>query len=334
MTANVLSLEEFVLRLDRLANQSLACWDLPPDTHARLINLSENATYLVEDGRGFKSILRIHRANYHSRRAIECELAWSTALNREGGVATPPFFVARDGEGIQTVRGGELGDERHMVMFAFLDGREPDPDQDLVQPFEQLGQIAALTHRHSVRWRRPSPFVRPWWVEETVFGENATWGDWRTAPRVDWEIRGVLERLETTVTERLKAFGRQTERFGLIHADMRLTNLLIEKGETRLIDFDDCGFGWFLYDFAAGISFLEDHPQVPALKEAWIKGYRVERKLSPAEECEIDTFVMFRRMALLAWIGSHIEVETAQQLAPTFAEGTARLAEAYLRELV
>ena len=334
MTESVKPQEDFVVGLDHLVDRSLPRWDIPSAARARLINVSENATYLVEDGVGFKSILRVHRPNYHTRRAIECELAWSTALGREGGVATPALFTGRDGEAIQTVSSGVSGEERHMVMFAFVDGSEPDPNQNLIQPFKQLGRMAALTHDHSMRWHKPSPFVRPYWVEETVFGDSAIWGDWRAAPRVDWEIRAALERLETAVVSRLRAFGKQPERFGLIHADMRLANLLIDKAEPRLIDFDDCGFGWFLYDFAASISFMEDHPQVPELKHAWVEGYRTKRDLPDADEREIDTFVMFRRMALLAWIGTHSEVETARQLAPTFAEGTAKLAEAYLIKLV
>ena len=128
---------------------------------------------------------------------------------------------------------------------------------------------------------------------------------------------------------RLAKFGKGTERYGLIHADMRLANLLVHQDKPRLIDFDDCGFGWFLYDFATGVSFMEDHPQVPALKQSWVEGYRKVRDLSAADEAEIDTFVMLRRMALLAWIGSHREVEIAGELAPVFAEGTASLAESY-----
>ena len=42
----------------------------------------------------------------------------------------------------------------------------------------------------------------------------------------------------------------------------------------RVIDFDDCGFSWFMYDFATTVSFFEDHPQVPDLKDAWVEGYR------------------------------------------------------------
>ena len=39
---------------------------------------------------------------------------------------------------------------------------------------------------------------------------------------------------------------------------------------------------------------------------------------------------MLRRMALLAWTGSHAGTDLARSQAPHFAAGTARLAEAYL----
>jgi Ser/Thr protein kinase RdoA (MazF antagonist) len=106
--------------------------------------------------------------------------------------------------------------------------------------------------------------------------------------------------------------------------------LLVAGDGTRLIDFDDCGWGWFLYDFAAAISFIEDDPRIPDLKAAWVRGYRSVRTLSAEEEAEIDTFVMLRRMALLAWIGSHIEAPEPQELAPGFAATTARLGQAWM----
>ena len=54
------------------------------------------------------------------------------------------------------------------------------------------------------------------------------------------------------------------------------------------------------------------------------------RTLSAEEEAEIDTFVMLRRMALLAWIGSHIEAPEPQELAPGFAATTACLGQAWM----
>ncbi len=333
MSDNAISHDVLIKRLDVLANQSLVLWNLPTDASARLINVSENATFLVEALGGFKSILRIHRENYHTRNAIGCEHAWSKALNEEGSVRTPDILVGRDGSSIQTSQVQGLPGKRHMVMFEFVEGHEPDENADLVAPFEELGEIAACTHNHSVSWQRPDNFERLLWDLNTVFGPKATWGDWRDAPKVTASIKTLLERLQSVVVQRLTAFGKNPERFGLIHADMRLANLIISNGVTRLIDFDDCGSGWLMYDFAAGISFMEDHPQIPALKDAWVRGYRIARELSDEDEAEIDTFVMLRRLALLAWIGSHIEVDTAKELAPTFAPISAELAEAYLSKM-
>jgi Ser/Thr protein kinase RdoA (MazF antagonist) len=326
-------LAEQLAALDRLALRSVGRWPIPDGASARLINVSENATYLVEWSDG-KAVLRVHRAGYHTRRAIECELAWSAALDREGGVPTPAVVPARNGQRILDGQVPELGETRHMVLFEFVEGTQPDEQSDLAAAFGELGAIAARTHQHSANWARPQPFERLIWGLESIFGPAPNWGQWRDAPHVTDEVRLILERVQATIIRRLQAFGADAERYGLIHADMRLANLLISPaGETRLIDFDDCGLGWFLYDFATGVSFIEDHPQVPTLKEAWVEGYRQVRTLSPAEEREIDSFVMLRRLALLAWIGSHIEAPEPQQLAPDFARVSAELGERYLTRL-
>jgi len=332
MAANPdISHDQLLDRLTELANDSLRLWELPDGASARLINVSENATYLIEAAGGYKSVLRVHRQDYHSRNAIACELAWMQDLGATGGVITPATIAGRDGEVIQESRVDGLPGSRYLVLFEFVEGVEPDENEDLVAPFEELGEIAARTHVHSLSWQRPQGFERLIWNLETVYGEKPTWGDWRDAPAMTADAKAVMQRLEDTVCRRLRAFGDDAERYGLIHADMRLANLLIHQGSTRLIDFDDCGLGWFLYDFAAGISFMEDHPQVPALKEAWVQGYRKVRPISAQEEQEMDTFIMLRRMALCAWIGSHQEVDIAKELSPVFVPVTVELGEKYLK---
>ena len=330
MAGTDMPLEELLGYLETLANQSLSLWDIPAAATARLINVSENATYLVEAPGGYKSILRVHRENYHSHRAIECELVWLEALDTAEIVTTPGYYLGKNGDPIQEACVEGLNHPRYLVLFHFVEGEAPDESGEMSDGYQELGTIAARCHDHVLGWQKPNTFERLIWDVDAVFGEAPTWGDWRAAPEVDETVKPVLEQVEATIRSRLTTFGKAETRFNLIHADMRLANLLVEGDGTRLIDFDDCGWGWFLYDFAAAISFIEDDPRIPDLKAAWVRGYRSVRTLSAEEEAEIDTFVMLRRMALLAWIGSHIEAPEPQEMAPGFAATTARLGQAWM----
>ena len=331
MADDPLTHEALVERLDELARDSLPLWGIDRETPCRLINLSENATYLVEPPGAAKVVLRLHREGYHSKNAIACELAWMDAIERDTGVITPTAIPGLDGERIQHGRSQRLPRERHMVLFEFIDGREPDEtEDDLTVPFQQLGEVSARLHEHVMRWQLPVNFERLTWDDAHILGPTPNWGDWRVAPAMDQAALDVLERQEATIKRRLEAFGREPERYNLIHADIRLANLLVREGNTRVIDFDDCGMGWFLYDVATTVSFIEDHPKVPEWIDAWLEGYHRVRKLSDEEKAEIPTFVMLRRMALLAWIGSHAETDLAREQGPDFTRVSAELAETYL----
>jgi Ser/Thr protein kinase RdoA (MazF antagonist) len=61
-----------------------------------------------------------------------------------------------------------------------------------------------------------------------------------------------------------------------------------------------------------------------------VRGYRRVGSLSAEEEAEIDTFVMLRRLLLVAWIGSHSETELAQSMGVAYTQGTLPLCERYL----
>ena len=318
--------------LDRVALQALASYDVPGGTTAELVNQSENATYAVRTPEGdVIAALRVHRLHYHPEGAIRSELCWIDALRADGVITTPAVIRARDGERELTVADPERATgPRSVVMFEWLRGASPDEDS-LVESFAELGELTARLHEHARAWPRPAGFRRFSWGYDEAFGSVARWGRWQDAPGVDDTTLPVLARLDETLRDRLAAYGQGHERWGLIHADLRLANLLARPGSpTAVIDFDDCGFGWFGYDFGAAVSFIEDHPDVPAATDQWVEGYRRVAPLSAEDEAELRTFVMFRRLLLLAWIGSHGDVDVAQELAPTYAVGSCHLAEEYL----
>ena len=311
-----------------LAIQATRNFDLPDELDVKLINLSENATYKVEAPDGKRWALRIHRDGYHSRAAIASELAWLMALREQGVVATPNPIRGRNGEIIQDVDG------RHLVLSDWEPGAEPGIGEDLIKPFEVLGKTTALMHNHARQWQRPSFFTRFTWDFETALGDHKPhWGLWRDGIGVDAEKRKLFARTVNAIGKRFQAYGKSNERFGLIHCDLRLANLLIDGSAVKVIDFDDCGFGWYMYDAATPVSFYEHEPQVPDLIEAWKTGYRKAGTLKPADENEIPTFIMFRRLLLVAWIGSHAETDLAKSMGAAYTEGTASLCENYLAKV-
>ncbi len=314
--------------MPELAKKATGNYALPDHLDVKLINLSENATYKVEAPDGQRWALRIHRDGYHSKAAIASELAWLMDLRESGVVVTPKPVKGLNGEIIQEISG------RHIVLSDWEAGAEPGIDQDLVKPFEILGEVTARMHAHARRWKRPGYFERLTWNFETALGENKPhWGRWRDGMGVDGEKAKLFQRTVDLIGKRLDTYGQSSDRFGLIHCDLRLANLLIDGDNVKAIDFDDCGFGWYMYDAATPLSFYEHEHQAPTLIEAWKTGYRRAGNLPKADEAEIPTFVMFRRLLLVAWIGSHSETDLAKSMGLPYTEGTVGLCEEYLRKM-
>ena len=89
--------------------------------------------------------------------------------------------------------------------------------------------------------------------------------------------------------------------------------------------------GGFFTILPPALALPKNDPRIPTFKAAWVRGYRLVRGLSAEDEAEMETFIMFRRMALLARIGSHIQAPEPQQTAPKFVSITAQIGKLYLK---
>lgn len=181
-----------------------------------------------------------------------------------------------------------------------------------------------------------------------MLGRDGRWGSWSTglaAALTGGAMREEVELLERAAREtyrRVAGYGTGAARFGLVHADMRLANLLIPdvasgddradgaNGEVCVIDFDDCGFGWYLWDLAASLSFIEHLDVAGDLTDAWLTAYQRQLPLTADDIEMIPTFVMMRRLLLVAWLGTHPHSDAVASRAE-YARDTCTLADAYLR---
>ncbi len=321
---------------DAVAEAALARYNIQ-DAEVWPLMLSENRTYLVIDPETGvpRAVLRLCRAGYHTAEEIEGEIGWLRALQEDpelsGHIVRP--LPARDGTYVQYIEGPDGSDVACMA-FGYVDGAAPDEHDphELTALFGQIGSLAAHLHTQTEQWSGTRQIRRPVWDWESTLGPYALWGDWRSFEGFSADGRHVLECCSAIIQHRLDAYGRTPQNFGLIHADMRCANLIVDNaGELHLIDFDDCGFGWHLFDLAASLSFIETRPDACDLIDAWLGAYRSERPLGERDIAEIPTFIMMRRLQLTAWLASRRGSDPVAELAKDWAAGTLDVAQRFLQ---
>jgi len=326
-------LQESLDKFNQIASMAIHLYPLLTNSTIELLNYSENATYLVTKAvNGEKYILRVGRPGYHTKTEVESELEWLKSINQDSSIQVSLPILGGNGEYIQLVY--HENEAYYCTLFTFLEGDAPNEENEseLISQFEKLGEITAQLHEHCINnWEKLNQIQRITWDFDSILGSTPKWGRWQEGMAITPERAELFTKVSEKINTRLEKFGKEPNKFGLIHSDLRLANLLVEREQIKVIDFDDCGFGWYLYDLATSISFIEHKPYVPELIASWITGYRKVRSLSEEEELEIPTFILMRRLQLIAWVGSR-DNETTRELGSRFTEDTDNLAKKYLKE--
>ena len=303
---------------------------MPSPISVRLINVSENRTYRIETPQGHKFVLRLNRPGYRTLGQLNAELEWMAQIKSTGLINVPGVLWGKDGCPVQAIQLPQTGTSTTMILFEFVEGNHPNEQTLSNSQFRMLGRVAATLHAQTQGWSRSAELDRNHWNLETILGSGSVWGQWQKAPNMTADVRAILNKAEQFLVQKIRQYHDDHSMYGLIHADMRLANIIINGDSVTLIDFDDCSFSWYMYDYAASVSFIELHPQLSDFKQSWLEGYRSICELASEHEIVLDSLVMLRRLALLAWVGSHMDSDEPKQLAPFFAQETALLAEQYL----
>lgn len=319
---------------DKIAQSALLNYEWNCETTARLIVLSENATYMVKNSNTDENVgvLRVSRPGYHTLSELESEMSWLRQINDYTPLIVANPINGKDGKPIQQI----LGPDKNIyycIICNYLKGSEPDESnpKKMVADFEMLGETTAYLHRQASIWNGTKTINRMEWTYDNIIGSTAAWGSWHDFEEMTQDACEFLEESCRIIKKRLARYGKTQNNWGLIHADLRLANILVEDEQIKVIDFDDCGFGWYLHDLASSISFIEHKEIVPDLVNAWLKGYKKVMPFTDTDFEEIDTFILMRRLQLMAWLASHKESGPAAELSKGYLNGTLELAERYIR---
>jgi Ser/Thr protein kinase RdoA (MazF antagonist) len=320
--------EELQLDLKKAVLRDYSLFENP---EISLLKFSENIICRIDEKKGKKSaVLRINRPGYHDVPELENELKWITQINEQTDIHTAEVYQGVDGSVIQsfTSAGGKSYTYSMQSLLTGIPLRQIK-GANLETQIKKVGNIAAKLH--SMEEKTPhnkDSFNRFTWNIKDTLKEEARWGHFLSFEGMSAEEYHLFEKTGNKIEERLKNYKKSPQNYGLIHADLHSENLLVDDTRISLIDFDDCAYSWYLYDFASAVS-----QQSSGLKDmvlAYLEGYQEIRQLTSEDIDEIDTFLLLRRFVRLGWMTSHKDNGILESEGAEYFQVTKALAKNYL----
>jgi Ser/Thr protein kinase RdoA (MazF antagonist) len=252
-------------------------------------NSSKSADDLYEDG---QYLLRIHHPGYQSTEAIELELAWLESMCREANLPVPQPVPTKEGKLLTQVSIPGIPEKRNCSLLRWLKGRFVTKGIR-AKHYQAQGRLMARLHDYSAQWRPPSGLTKRHYDWNGLFKDDSGTGmpaseAWMLLSK---SYQKPFEIVARRVKQVMKNLGQGPDVFGLIHADLGVdANVLFWRGEARAIDFDESGFGYWVYDLAIALEHCREDAEYPIFRDALLDGYAEIRSL-PEEHLEhLDLF--------------------------------------------
>jgi Ser/Thr protein kinase RdoA (MazF antagonist) len=305
--------------LRRLAVKVLTQYDIH-EFRLTTLQHEDNTTFRVDLANAERYVLRIHRPALRTVESVRSEMMWLAALREQTDLVVPAPVPARDGNLFTVTSVAEIPEPRICVLFRWIAGRFIDAR--LTPPhLERVGAFMAGLQLHGARFSPANGFVRgrldnltddarrraaQGTSEALIRQQIDNPADEAAAIRLVREICSAEDGMRVAtairkIREVKQVVGQGSETFGLIHGDLHQGNYFFYHGQVRAIDFDDCGYGFYLYDMAVTLSEVNWRESTAALRKGFLGGYRSVRAVSPEHERHLDTFIALRDLQLMLW---------------------------------
>jgi len=275
----------------------------------KFVSASENIVYRINTVEGDSFALRIHRPGYHDLVELESEHLWTAVLSDAGFRVPHPLFT-RNGSAYSFLSFDSDG-SRYVGMSTWLEG-EPlqelmvEKDFDQIKIFGRAGALIAQLHNHSEQWDMPEAFTRHSLDIEGLLGDSPWWTQYWRMPEMSQEqsktILAARDRLRTVLMEQ----GISSQNYGVIHGDLLPQNILVHDSVLSPIDFDDCAFGYHLYDISVALINVSAEVNFPEILDSFVREYRKHRDFSDQMLQTLPLFILIRQFMQIGWFNSRV----------------------------
>jgi Ser/Thr protein kinase RdoA (MazF antagonist) len=274
------------------ARQALTHYALPAYSLTFLAQ-THNVVYRVQSP-DLNAILRLSDAKHANLEHIASEMALLNGLAEANFPYRLPTPIA-DKQGAWVVS----TDDAHAVLTHYLEGDLRTPDTLTEDEAEALGR--AIAHLHAWDYDIPTDFTRPKLDMAGMFGQGGLYALGEAHPLITPQQAATMQAALGRVNFAFKVLGVNDYQFGLIHGDLLLPNVLF--GDTLgLLDFEYCGWGYYLYDLTPLLWQLKPQANYAKLEARIWKGYTSVRPKLGYYKHMLETLIAARHVASMRWV--------------------------------
>ncbi len=287
------------LLLRRAARNALSEFGL---TKCRLTQIASrhNDVFRVDVAPQKRLVLRIQNDLLSDAQA-KFQIEWMEALAKESGVVVPAPIRTLDRRPFTHVEMN--GRHRRAVLLRWLPGRTARTGNEA--SYRAAARMIAQLHKHAETFRPRRGFACRTLDGDWLFGSRFFVRAANANKYLDASQRKQGAAAERLVRGAMENLGRSRRRFGVIHADLNLGNIIFNRGRASPIDFDEFGKCWYLFDLAELIRTSITPDNWAQRKELAISAYTDERKLDDAELQAFDAFIVATFVQYLNWAFLH-----------------------------
>lgn len=273
------------------------------------IKYSANAIFRVTDTQNKQYALRINPEKHHAQQAILEEILWMNHILETTDLIIPTPIKTLSNHYCIEESHPSIPGSRVCLLFEWLPGKKKW--KSINENYaNNLGELIAKLHHSGLHLKMQH---RNYWLADGLVGaETATFYNVEKLSDVTNHDQQIITSARRVVHTILKdQEQKHLDKTGTIHSDTQPNNILVNQGKFSIIDFDECGMGFYNDDLAVALCAFEHvtegnpHKSFHLLKTALLDGYSKYMPLSEEDIRLLPYFMLARKLVTIAWLEAH-----------------------------